>query len=219
MFLVRVPPIKRSKGRNILRDIADGLRFVWNQRLFTFLTGMNFMNVFFVVSHMALFPVFASDIFKGDASTLGVLHAVGGVGSLLGALVAANFGTFRHRGWLIFGGAAAQAMFIALFASARSYGLSLLLLPLAGIGSSIFMVASQSTVQLLVPDELRGRFMAIWGLNYGVLFPLGQMQMGAVAGLSRSNLADLLGGFAGAPTAVLLGASAMLTFTPARSRG
>jgi len=55
--------------------------------------------------------------------------------------------------------------------------------------------------------------MAIWGMNYGVVFPLGQMQMGAVAGLSRTHLAGLLGSFAGAPSAIILGTIVMLGFS------
>ena len=84
---------------------------------------------------------------------------------------------------------------------------------LAGIGFSLFMVSAHSTVQLLVPDEFRGRVMAIWGMNYGAVYPLGQMQMGMVAGLSRTYLSDLLGRFAGAPSAVFLGSSVMLLFS------
>ena len=212
LYFMRVPPFERSGGRNVLREIGDGLTFVWRNGLFAFLTAMNFMIIFFVRSHITLLPVFASDIFKGGASTLGYLYAAGGIGSLAGALIAANLGSFRRRGWLIIGGAAAQALFLMLFAFFRSYDLSMLLLPLAGISFSFFMVSAQSTVQYLVPDGLRGRVMAIWGMNYGVLLPLGQMQMGAVAGLSRTYFSDLMGSFAGAPSAVFLGSAVMLAF-------
>lgn len=213
LFLLRVPPLERARGRNVLRDIGDGLNFVWKSGLFAFLTGMNFMAIFFVRSHITLLPVFASDVFNGGASTLGSLHVAGGIGSLAGALLAANLGNFRRRGWLILGGAAGQAMFLMLFAFSDSYILSLLLLSLAGVSFSLFMVSAQTTVQFLVPDGFRGRLMAIWGMNYGVVFPLGQMQMGAVAGLSRTHLSGLLGSFAGAPSAIILGTMVMLGFS------
>jgi MFS family permease len=212
LFLLKVPPLERSGGRNVLREIWDGLNFVWKNGLFAFLIGMNFMIIFFVRSHATILPVFASEVFKGDASILGSLYAAGGIGSLAGALIAANLGYFRRRGWLILGGAGVQAILVMLFALSRSYNLSLLLLLLAGIAFSFFMVSAQTTVQSMVPDGFRGRLMAIWGMNYGVIFPLGQMQMGAVAGLSRNHLSDLLGGYAGAPSAVILGATIMLVF-------
>jgi len=55
--------------------------------------------------------------------------------------------------------------------------------------------------------------MAIWGMNYGVMFPLGQIQMGSVAGFSRIYLSGLLGRFAGAPFTVILGATIMLVIS------
>ena len=72
------------------------------------------------------------------------------------------------------------------------------------------MVSTQTTVQTLVPDEYRGRVMAIWGMNYSVVLPLGQLQMGVLAGLSRDHLSSFLGRLAGAPSAVILSGVVML---------
>ena len=213
LFLIKVPPVERTRSKSLLTDIGEGLKFIWSQRLFSLLIGMTFLNSFFVGSHTALLPVFTSNIFEGNGTTLGSLFAAGGVGSLSGALAAASLANFRRRGWLIIGGASIQALILMLFASTSSYTVALVLLPLAGIGFSLFMVSSQSTVQFLVPDEFRGRVMAVWGLTYSAVMPLGRAQMGAVAGFSRTNLGDVLGRFAGAPTAVILGASVMLAAT------
>ncbi len=210
LFLLKVPAFERSRGRNILREIEDGVIFVWRHRLFTFLIGLNFLSIFLVATHATLLPVFASDILKGDASTLGTLHAASGIGSLAGALYAANFGSIRNRGWLIIGGLATQALFVLLFGFSRMITLSLMLQLLAGFSHALFMVSAQTTVQSQVPDQFRGRVMAIWGMNYGVMFPLGQVQMGSVASFSRIYLSGLLGRFAGAPFTVILGATVML---------
>ena len=210
LFLLKVPAFERSRGRNILREIEDGVIFVWRHRLFTFLIGMNFLSIFLVATHATLLPVFASDILNGDASTLGTLHAASGIGSLAGALFAANFGSIRNRSWLIMGGLATQALFVLLFGFSRMITISLMLQLLAGFGHALFMVSAQTTVQSQVPDQFRGRMMAIWGMNYGVMFPLGQIQMGSVASFSRIYLSGLLGRFAGAPFTVILGATVML---------
>ena len=126
--------------------------------------------------------------------------------------MAANLTNFRRRGLLIIGGAASQAMFVMLFAASSSYGLSLVLVFLAGIGFSLFSVSTQSTLQMLVPDEFRGRVMSIWGMTYGVVMPLGRAQMGASAGLFRTHMSGPLGRYAGAPAAVILGGVVMLLF-------
>lgn len=207
---VQAPVIRRTSGGSVVRTVLGGLSFVWTRKLFRSLIAMNYLDIFLLASHISLLPVFAGVVFGGDASTLGSLYTVSGVGSMAGALVAANLGDFRRRGGLILAGAGIQACFLTLFGLSGSYPLSLCLLLMAGIGLSLFMVSTQTTVQTLVPDEFRGRVMAMWGMNYSVALPLGQLQMGAVAGLSREHLSGVLGRLAGAPSAVVLGGLGML---------
>ncbi len=207
---VKVPVIERVRGGSFIHTLLGGLSFVWTRKLFRSLIGLNYLDIFFLASHTALLPVFADMVFRGDGSTLGSLYVASGIGSLLGALVAANLGYFPKRGWLILLGAGIQAFFLMLFGFSSWYGLSLCLLLMAGIGLSIFMVSTQTSVQTRVPDEYRGRVMAIWGMNYSVVLPLGQLQMGSVAGLTRDHLASSIGAVAGAPAAVILGGFAML---------
>ena len=213
LSLVRVRPIERIQGNNVIRDIVDGIKYVWGFRLFSFIIIMTFANSFLAGSYIALLPVFASEIFKGGASTLGLLFAAGGVGSVVGALIAAGLANFRWRGWLMIGGTVIQVVFLVLFGFSGSIGVALLLLFLSEVGFSLFSVSSQSTLQSLVPDEFRGRVMAMWGLTWTAVLPLGKMQMGVMASFSRTRMADLLGRFAGAPFAVATGASLMLAFT------
>ena len=207
---VQVPVIERMRGGSFVRTIVGGLSFVWTRKLFRSLIGLNYLDIFLLASHITLLPVFADVVFRGDGSTLGNLYVVSGIGSMLGALVAANLGYFPRRGWLVLLGAGIHALFLTLFGLSGIYPLALGMLLMAGIGLSIFMVSTQTTVQTRVPDEYRGRVMAIWGMNYSVVLPLGQLQMGTLAGLSRDHLSPVLGGLAGAPSAVIVNSAAML---------
>ena len=209
---IRMPDIKRARGSNVVRDIGKGIKYIWNQRLFTVLIGMAFMGSFFVSSHIGLLPVFATDILKGDGATLGALFALGGTGSLFGAIVAATMANFRRRGLLVIGGSVLQAVFVMLFAASNSIGPSLVFVFLAGVGFSIFSVSTQSTLQMEVPDEFRGRVMSIWGMTYTVVMPLGRVQAGALAGFSRGHMSGLLGRYAGAPVAIIFGSLVMQVF-------
>ena len=210
LFPVQVPVIERTRGGSFIRTLLGGLSFVWTQKLFRSLIGLNYLDIFFLASHTALLPVFADVVFSGDGTTLGNLYVVSGIGALLGALVAANLGYFPRRGGLILLGAGIHALFLTLFGLSGTLPLALSMLLMAGVGLSFFMVSTQTSVQTRVPDQYRGRVMAIWGMNYSVVLPLGQLQMGAVAGLSRDHLSPFLGRLAGAPSAVILGGLVML---------
>ncbi len=210
LFPVQVPVIERTRGGSFIRTLLGGLSFVWTQKLFRSLIGLNYLDIFFLASHTALLPVFADVVFSGDGTTLGNLYVVSGIGALLGALVAANLGYFPRRGGLILLGAGIHALFLTLFGLSGTLPLALGMLLMAGVGLSFFMVSTQTSVQTRVPDQYRGRVMAIWGMNYSVVLPLGQLQMGAVAGLSRDHLSPFLGRLAGAPSAVVLGGLVML---------
>ena len=140
---VHVPVIERTRGGHFIRTILGGLSFVWTRKLFRSLIGLNYLDIFFLASHTALLPVFADVVFRGDGSTLGSLYMVSGIGSLLGALVAANLGYFPKRGWLIPLGAGIQAFFLTLFGFSSIYAVAVCVLLMAGIGLSIFMVGTQ----------------------------------------------------------------------------
>ncbi len=219
---VQVPFIERTRGGSFIRTLMGGLSFVWTRKLFRALIGLNYLDIFFLASHTALLPVFADVVFRGGATTLGNLYVVSGIGALIGALIGANLGYFPRRGWLVLSGAGIHAFFLTVFGFSGTYPLALGVLLMAGIGLSLFMVSTQTSVQTRVPDDYRGRVMAIWGMNYSVVLPLGQLQMGAVAGLSRDHLSPFIGGLAGAPSAVILGGVVMLVavaVTAAANRG
>lgn len=200
---LRLPPIKKDAGTTMMQDMAQGLDFVRRNRIFGFLIGMTFFNSVFGMSYIFLLPVFAKDILGVGASGLGYLHAASGTGALLGTLAMAALGNFPHKGWLLLGGAVLFGAFLILFGVATqvlgSFPLALLLLFLAGISTSMYMISVMTTLQSLVPDALRGRVMGIYGMTWS-LMPLGAMQGGAIAQ------------YAGAPFAVGLGGAAVLLF-------
>ncbi len=201
LLSIHLPPVRRSQGTNVFRDLAAGVGFIWRNRVFTFIIGMAFFLMFFALSSTALFPVFAKDILKTGPSGLGILFTALGVGNIAGAILAAGLGNPQRWRVMIVGGATLQGALLILFALSPWYAVSLASLVLMGIGASIFSVASQSALQLLVADEFRGRVMGIWGLTHTAVRPMGEMQFGAMAALL------------GAPIAVAVGGSLLVAFT------
>jgi len=126
-------------------------------------------------------PVVARDVVHTDARGYGLLMAAVGVGAMLGALALALAGRRVKQGRaLLQSGAAFSALLLAL-AAARSFGLTLALLALAGCAMIVTTALANTMLQTLVPDALRGRVMAFYAFVFVGMAPLGAFQAGFVA--------------------------------------
>ena len=193
LFLIQMPEISQSKKANIGKEMLRGLGFIRDNNIFAFLLGMTFVNSFFGMSYIFLMPVFAKDILEAGPSGLGILLAAQGLGGLTGTLIITSLGKIRFQGRVIIGASIAFGVFLIFFAFSSWYLISICLLFIAGSLLSVYMVISQSTMQLLVPDTYRGRVMGIWGLTFTFILPLGGMQASAVANIFSPSIAVAFG--------------------------
>ena len=205
MVFLKVPPIPQGGRGNPLQDIVEGLRFIGRNSIFSFLIGMTFFNSFFGMAYIILMPVFAQESFGLGAREYGMLLSVGGVGSLLVTLWLGSRGDTRYKGLLIVGGAVMFGIMLVILGVTSkyigSYSLALAILFLAGVVTSIYMISIQSSLQMMVPDRMRGRVMGFYGMTWSIM-PLGGLQAGALASI----------GFIGAPFAVVIGGLAVAAF-------
>ena len=111
----------------------------------------------------------------------------------------ASLRDFQNKGLVLIGGAIAFGTLLILFGYSNWFPVSLALVAFAGMSSSMYMILAQSTLQLLVPDQLRGRIMGLWGMTFNLL-PLGGFYAG------------LLASYIGAPSAVMIGGTAVIAF-------
>ncbi|MCL5026231.1 MAG: MFS transporter [Chloroflexi bacterium] len=174
-------------------DLAQGTRYVKDNPLFATLIITTLLNSVFGMSYFYMMPVFARDVLQVGSTGLGFLVGASGLGALLGTLVTASLGSFRRRGWLLLGGAAAFGIALVLFAASGSYALSLGLLGAAGLFNSLYMTTANTILQSRVPDVLRGRVMSIYSLTWSMM-PLGGMVSGTIATFAGAPLAVGLGG-------------------------
>jgi MFS family permease len=121
--------------------------------------------------------VFARDILDIGSRGFGVLQTAIGAGAILGSLAAARQARMGHRGARALAGAVIFGVLIIGFAWSCSFPLSLALMFLMGVANSFYMITISTTLQILVPDEYRGRVMGLWSLTFS-LVPLG----GAIGG-------------------------------------
>jgi ENTS family enterobactin (siderophore) exporter len=169
---------------------------VWTNRIYVSLIGVVYANMLFGLAMHVLFPVVAKDVLGMGPEALGMMHTAQGIGSLIGAVIGARWMAARDQGkWTVVGSLVLGGSVI-LFGLSQWYLVTLVVLWIAGVGSSIFSVASQSCLQLMVPDEFRGRVMALWAMTHSSVRPVGEMQFALVAALTTASFALVAGGLA-----------------------
>jgi MFS family permease len=140
-----------------------------------------------------LMPVFATTILHGDATTLGFLMGAPGLGAVLAGIVLAS-----HRGAASYRRiAAACAMFgvlLVLFSQAGSLWLSIAILVPLGVASMTQLTATNTLIQTMTPDALRGRVMAIWLMIFMGFAPVGSLVAGSVTTAVGPRLVLAVGG-------------------------
>ncbi len=199
LHTIKLPGVEREKKKkktSVLSDMAMGVKYIGKTPIFALLIAMTYCSQFFGWSFQSLFPVFAKDIFNGGEFELGLMYSALGFGSLVGAITAANLGGIKRRGWLIIGGFLLQASLLILVSLTPVFWLVIPILLVIGASQSVFSVSAQSTLHHLVPNEFRGRVMGIWGMTHTAVQPMGQLQMGAIAGVFSAPIAVAVGSIA-----------------------
>jgi MFS family permease len=185
--------------------MLEGLRFIKRNSIFSFLISMTFFNSFFGMAYIMLMPVFAVDILDVGARGQGLMLGVGGIGALLTTIWFGARGKVVNKGAFIIGGAVAFGLLVAAFAMAAQFIGSLYvvmaILFVMGICNSGYMISIQSSLQMLVPDRMRGRVMGFYGMTWSIM-PLGGMQAGALASVITAPFAIAFGGLAVAVFAI-----------------
>jgi len=205
MHFLTVPHIAAGTRSNPVTDLLEGLNYVRKNSIFSFLIGMTFFNSFFGMAYVFLMPVFAVDILEVGAKGQGLLLGISGVGSLLVTLWLGSRSNVRHRGLLIIGGAVMFGLTLAAFAATTQYiglfSLAMTLMFFMGIFNSAYSISIQSSLQMMVPDGIRGRVMGFYAMTWSIM-PLGGTQAGALANIIGAPFAIMIGGLAVACFAV-----------------
>ncbi len=161
----------------------EGFRYVWgHRRVLTILSLFAVVGVF-GWSYSVLMPAFAHDVLHLGANGYGLLMAGSGVGALAAALTVASAGHILPTRLMALGGIGIFSASLALFAFTRNLYLGTLLLAMVGFGIVLYFSTSNTVLQSIVPDEMRGRVMGIWTLIFGGMIPLGSLQAGLMADL------------------------------------
>ncbi len=201
LLLVRIPPYQQHVGASTaLEGLRQGLAFMRTQREVAVLMRMVAVYAIFGAPFLVLMPVIARDVLGSSATAYSVLYACVGIGALAAALALAAAGRRVRRGRLLALAAHAFAILLVLFAMSRWLPLSGALLVVVGFTMVLTNALSNTILQTIVPDGLRGRIMAAYAWVFVGFGPIGSL----VAAFAARHV--------GAPLTIVVGAVVTLTF-------
>ena len=180
--------------RALWQDLVEGFRYVRNRPRVSALLMLSAVNSLFGAPYFAMVPVYARDIFHLGATGLAVMSGVAGAGAFGGALLVAYLGDFRRKGWLVLGGAILFGICIANFALTTSLTLSLIFLFGLGFAIVVSVANTNTLLQKLVTDQMRGRVMSMFILSFVGTMPIGNILAGAASTQFGPQLTLAFGG-------------------------
>jgi MFS family permease len=195
LLLMRIEPRRRTVvSGSGWHDTLEGFRFVARtapvRALLLLLGAVSFAGMPYAV----LMPVFARSILGGGPQTLGLLTGCSGVGALAGALTLATRSGVRGLGRWVMVAAASFGVTLVLFSVSETLWLSAALLVPVGASMMVQMAASNTLIQSMVPDALRGRVMAVYSMMFMGMAPFGALSAGTTAEHIGAPLTVALGG-------------------------
>jgi len=207
LLLMRPPrPYYLGSSASPLEHFVEGFRFAWGNAPIRALLLLLGLVSLVGMPYTVLMPIFADRILHGGARGLGILMGATGVGALLGALtLATRQGVRGLSRWVAFS-CAGFGLSLVLFALSRVFWLSTALLLPVGFCMMLEMSSSNTLIQSMVPDQLRGRVMAMYAMVFMGLAPFGALFAGASAERIGSPRTVIVGAAAAAVGAVWFGA-------------
>jgi MFS family permease len=193
LLMMRISPVLRSRQGSAFAHIAEGFKYVAKTRPIRAILLLLGLVSLMGMPYAVLMPVMADQYLGGGSSTLGFLMGASGIGAVIAALLLASrkeiFGLGR---WVAYA-CAAFGIGLVLFSLSRNFWLSVLFLIPVGFSMMTQMSSSNTLVQAMVPNELRGRVMSLYSMMFMGLAPFGSL------------LAGTLAGYVGAPETIAIG--------------
>jgi MFS family permease len=177
-------------------SVLEGFRYVRRTRPIMLILLMLGVVSLIGMPYAVLMPVFADRILHGGPRGLGMLMGASGIGALCGGIVLASRTGLKGLGKWVALAAAGFGTSLVLFSLSRSFWLSAALLVPTGFCMMVQMASSNTLVQSMVPDALRGRVMAIYSMMFMGMAPFGALFAGVVAERLGAPVTVAMGGVA-----------------------
>jgi MFS family permease len=203
-WIVLPPRVRAAPAGDTFEEFREGLRYVRRDRRVLALILATAAVSALGFPYVVLLPVFARDVLGVGADGLGVMTAAVGLGALASALGLAAFGSRVRRGRLVAWAGPAFGVAVAAFAYTRWFPLTLVVLGVTGFAMVLNNAATNTLLQGLVPDEIRGRVMSIWSTVFVGFSPIGALEAGWLASRIGAPAAVAIGGALSAAVAAAI---------------
>jgi len=164
-----------------LRSFVQGFRFAMSDLPMRSALLLLSVLSLFGLQYSVFMPIYAQDILKGNARTLGLLMSSAGIGAVLGALHFAARTHYKGLARWIAATSTTCSVCLILFSQAKTFWLRVAVLFVVGSAATSQMAATNTLIQNRVPDELRSRVMAVYATMFMGVQPIGALLAGGVA--------------------------------------
>lgn len=178
---------------SIYKSLSEGIHFVFGNRMMLGALSLDLFSVFFGGA-VALLPVFANDILKVGAEGFGWMRAADSVGAVLTMLLMTRFSPMGKPWRNLLIAVTGFGVSIILFGLSKNYYLSLFFLFTLGAFDSISVLIRSTIMQLLTPDQMRGRVSAVNSMFIGSSNEIGAFESGVTARLMGTVTSVIFGG-------------------------
>jgi MFS family permease len=175
-------------------SVLEGFRFILGAHPVRDLLLLLGLVSLLGMPYSVLMPIFADQILHGGAKALGTLMGVSGIGALAGALSLALKRSPKGLGLWIAACAMGFGAALIAFALSRSYALSVVLMLPMGYTLMVQMASTNTLIQMMIPDALRGRVMSVYSMMFMGMAPIGALLGGTLAHSLGAPFAVALGG-------------------------
>lgn len=193
IFFLRPHPPTYIPKESIVKSLTEGVHFVFKNKMMLGAMSLDLFSVFFGGA-VALLPVFANDILKVGSEGLGFMRAAASSGAVITMLVMTRFSPMNKPWRNLLIAVTGFGTSIICYGLSKNFYLTLLFLFMEGAFDSISVIIRSTIMQLLTPDEMRGRVSAVNSMFIGSSNEIGAFESGLTAKLMRTVPAVVFGG-------------------------
>lgn len=195
---VYVKPVK-----NLWADFREGYEYLKRTYALKNMILLLACISFLMMPFSTFLPVVAKDVFKGDATTFGLLNGVTGLGALIGAFHLALIKPGKSLDKVVLFAAVLYGVSLVLFATTTYLLLALFIMTITGFGMMTCIAGGNTFIQTHVEDKMRGRVMSFYSMAFFGMQPFGSFLLGIVADYIGARLTLALQGTLGIVTAII----------------